>query len=198
MIQAKTRLARPSKGFSLIELMVALALGLIMIGAVVTVFLSNQQTARTKQEVDRAQEAFRFASYTIMRVVQQGRIQTPTPPTPPTVAQDLLVVIVLPGLGRRDCFGNAIGADIIETRNTFFIDSGRLQCRVVNVRANAANNTTEVETLVIGVDGSRSQAIIDGNARSVRVLLAMQSEVGAIGPSARFSATMRCDAPGIC
>ena len=69
-------LARYSRGFTLIELMVALVLGLLMIGAVIIVFISNQQTAIAKQELDRAQEAFRFASHTIMRVVQQGEIRT--------------------------------------------------------------------------------------------------------------------------
>lgn len=106
----------------------------------------------------------------------------------------------------------------------FFIDAGRLRCQVVNVRADVANNTTDVETLVTGVDAGRSQFtygianVVDGfwndnsqwvlpaavpagdwpNVRSVRVLLAMQSEGDSIGPSARFSATMRCGALDIC
>ena len=124
MISASTQLSRTSRGFSLVELMVALALGLVMIGAVVTVFVSNQQGANIKQELDRAQEAFRFASHTIMRVVQQGEIQAPQPST-----QDLLVVEVSPAVGHRDCVGRTIGAGFIHTTNTFFIDAaGQLQC----------------------------------------------------------------------
>ena len=76
MIKHAKPLARSARGFTLIELMVALVLGLLMIGAVIIVFISNQQTAITKQELDRAQEAFRFASHTITRVVQQGEIRT--------------------------------------------------------------------------------------------------------------------------
>lgn len=59
-------------GFSLIELMVALVIGLILIGGAISVFLSNQQTYRTTQDLDNAQEAFRFASQTIMRVARQA------------------------------------------------------------------------------------------------------------------------------
>ncbi len=214
MISASTQLSRTSRGFSLVELMVALALGLVMIGAVVTVFVSNQQGANIKQELDRAQEAFRFASHTIMRVVQQGEIQAPQS------SQDLLVVEVSPAAGHRDCVGRTIGAGFIHTTNTFFIDAaGQLQCRVVSVSSVAANNTTEVVTIVTGLDATRTAFTFGTpsvgstgywsdnalwvlppgnppinwtNVRSVRVRLAMQSGGDAIGPTALFSATMRC------
>jgi len=214
MISASTQLSRTSRGFSLVELMVALALGLVMIGAVVTVFVSNQESARIKQELDRAQEAFRFASHTIMRVVQQGEIQAPQS------SQDLLVVEVSPAVGHRDCVGRTIGAGFIHTTNTFFIDAaGQLQCRVVSVSTVPANNTTEVVTIVTGLDAARTAFTFGtpsigstgywsdnalwvlppgnppinwANVRSVRVHLAMQSGGEAIGPTALFSATMRC------
>lgn len=51
-------------GFSLVELMVALTLGLIVIGSVISIFLSNQQTSRTNQALgevqDNARTAFEF------------------------------------------------------------------------------------------------------------------------------------------
>lgn len=196
MTQVRTRLARTSKGFSLIELMVALSLGLIVILAVSTVFSSILETSRTRQQLDHAQEAVRFASHTIMRVVQQGVIQRPD------AAQELRVDIS-PGPGRADCLGNPLVAGTQPTTNTFFMDAGRLQCRV---------GTNQPVTLVTGVDATRTTftyfnhanapvAVTDANwqnVRSVRVLLVMQSGAGAIGPSARFSATMRCGALGLC
>ncbi|MDO8276168.1 MAG: prepilin-type N-terminal cleavage/methylation domain-containing protein [Serpentinimonas sp.] len=181
MIPQSTQLARTSRGFSLVELMVALALGLVMIGAVVTVFVSNQESARIKQELDRAQEAFRFSSYTIMRVVQQGQIRVPnTTLSPP----ELLVVEISPGEGHRDCLGRTIGTGV--SRNTFFIDGTRLLCRV-----ESTGTTHALETIVDGIDASRT-AFTTPTVRSVRVRLAMQStRDGSIGPTALFSATMR-------
>lgn len=49
------------KGFSLVELMVAMVLGLILIGGVVQVFVSNMQTFHTNNGVARVQESARFA-----------------------------------------------------------------------------------------------------------------------------------------
>jgi len=218
MTSKSMKMASTARGFSLIELMVALALGLVMIGAVVTVFVSNQQSARTKQELDRAQEAFRFASHTIMRVVQQGEIQ------PPGAFRALLTVNVSPADGHRDCLGRPIPPNTDLTTNTFFIDGTRLRCRVLTVSNNGANISTSEETIVDGIDAARTaftfgvanvptgywsnnelwrqpnsiQVADWPNVRSVRVQLAMQSEGQAIGPTALFSATMRCGALDIC
>lgn len=224
MIPAYAQFSRASRGFSLIELMVALALGLIMIGAVVTVFVSNQQTARTKQELDRAQEAFRFASHTIMRVVQQGEIResnsTLTPP-------ELLVVEVSPAVGHKDCVGNDIpeGPDIDRVSNTFTIVNGQLLCSVLTHMTDDSSVAPSGSpfTIVTGIDATRSafsfgtpstgttgywsdnaqwvsaNLVNDWpNVRSVRVRLAMQSGGDAIGPTALFSATMRCGAQNFC
>lgn len=53
----------PSKqrGFTLVELMVALVLGLIVIGGVISVFLSNQQTSRSNQAMGEVQDNSRIA-----------------------------------------------------------------------------------------------------------------------------------------
>ena len=53
--------ARASSGFTLIELMVALVLGLIVIAGVVSVFLANQQVYRTNQAIGDVQDGSRIA-----------------------------------------------------------------------------------------------------------------------------------------
>jgi len=222
MIKHAKPLARSARGFTLIELMVALVLGLLMIGAVTIVFISNQQTARTKQEMDRAQEAFRFASHTIMRVVQQGEIEEP-PPNQPNSPVVLLVVRIDPEPERRDCLGAEIsrtGFDVDSAVINFFIVNNELRCRVVRVPELGGTSPPDVEaTLVSGLDPARTefrfgvgnqsagfwsdnarwvlpndQTLVGNwhNVRSVRVRLAMHAEGAAIGPMAVFSATMRC------
>ena len=216
MIRSPVHPTRLSRGFTLIELMIALVLGLLMLGATVTVFISNQQISRTMTELGNAQEAFRFASQTIMRVVQQANaIQNP--------GSDLLQVEVPPGEGRMDCFGRPVDATIDTTTNTFLIVDGQLRCRVRVIRTDGTEATT-TETLVEGLDAGRSAFtfgianVVSGywsdnslwvaaggvpvadwrNVRSVRVRLAKQAGGDAIGATAIFSATMRCGALDIC
>jgi type IV pilus assembly protein PilW len=53
--------ARRSGGFSLIELMIGMLLGLIVTGAAIAIFLSNQQTYRATEGLGRVQENLRTA-----------------------------------------------------------------------------------------------------------------------------------------
>lgn len=59
-------------GFSLVELMIALVLGLIVIGAAVSIFLSNQQTFRTTENLARLQENARFAFESMAREIREA------------------------------------------------------------------------------------------------------------------------------
>lgn len=60
------------RGFSLIELMVALVLGLIIVGGVVSLFVSNQQAARANEGLGRLQENARVAFELMAREVRQA------------------------------------------------------------------------------------------------------------------------------
>lgn len=55
------RLARSAAGFTLVELMIAMLLGLIVIAGVVSVFLAAQQTYRTNQALGDVQDGSRIA-----------------------------------------------------------------------------------------------------------------------------------------
>lgn len=65
-------LARRMAGLSLIELMIALALGLVVSGAAIGVFLANQQTYRSTESVGRIQESARVAFELMARDVREG------------------------------------------------------------------------------------------------------------------------------
>ncbi len=56
-----SELPTKQRGFTLVELMVALVLGLIVIGGVISVFLSNQQTSRSNQAMGEVQDNSRIA-----------------------------------------------------------------------------------------------------------------------------------------
>ncbi|NGY06281.1 PilW family protein [Solimonas terrae] len=60
------------RGFSLIELMIAMVLGLVVIGGATSVFLSNKQSYRSNQALGQVQENARIAFELIARDVRQA------------------------------------------------------------------------------------------------------------------------------
>lgn len=64
--------ASAQAGFSLVELMISLVLGLIVIGGVTTVFLSNQQSYRSNEGLSQLQENSRIAFELMARDIRQA------------------------------------------------------------------------------------------------------------------------------
>jgi type IV pilus assembly protein PilW len=60
------------RGFSLVELMVALVLGLVIVGGVINIFLGNQQAFRTNDSLGRLQENARISFEQVAREVRQA------------------------------------------------------------------------------------------------------------------------------
>lgn len=53
--------AKSSKGFSLVELMISITLGLLIVAATLSIFSSNKQSYRTTENIGRVQESGRTA-----------------------------------------------------------------------------------------------------------------------------------------
>lgn len=64
--------ARRTRGFTLIELMVAMLLGLIVIGGVISVFLAGQQTYRTNEALGDVEEGSRTAFELLARDIRNA------------------------------------------------------------------------------------------------------------------------------
>ena len=64
--------AQNQRGLTLIELMIAMALGMILIAAISTVYLSSRQTFRTNDNLSRVQESMRVGFETISREARQA------------------------------------------------------------------------------------------------------------------------------
>lgn len=69
---------RPERGFSIVELMIALLLGLILLGGVIQVFLSSRQTYSANEAMSRMQENGRFALEFIARSARLSGYMDPT------------------------------------------------------------------------------------------------------------------------
>ncbi|SDX12009.1 PilW family protein [Thiocapsa roseopersicina] len=125
---------RPISGFTLTELLVAMTLSLFIIGGALSVFVSSQETYRTKADLETSQEAIRFAAYTISRAVRSG--------TSVSGDNSTLVVTFERGDGVQDCLGE--GKDDnprVSRSNTFFRFGNTLRC----------NNGDRTEAIVTGL-----------------------------------------------
>lgn len=68
-----SRAGRPTQaGFTIVELMVALVLGLLLIGGVINIFMTNQQTFRANENMGRLQENARISFELMAREVRQA------------------------------------------------------------------------------------------------------------------------------
>jgi type IV pilus assembly protein PilW len=65
---------RRNTGFTLVELMIAMLLGLFLIGGVISVFLSNRQVYRQNDNLARMQESARYAFEVISRDIREARV----------------------------------------------------------------------------------------------------------------------------
>ncbi len=70
--------ARTERGFSIVELMIALVLGLILLGGVIQVFLSSRQTYSANEAMSRMQENGRFALEFMARSARLAGYMEPT------------------------------------------------------------------------------------------------------------------------
>src|SRR3546814_6197665 len=69
--RSRSRSGSGQAGFSLVEFMISLVLGLIVIGGVTTVFLSNQQSYRSNEGLSQLQENSRIAFELMARDIRQ-------------------------------------------------------------------------------------------------------------------------------
>lgn len=69
---ARTRRFFAQAGFGLVELMIALVLGLLIVGGVLNIFLSNQQVFRANEGLARLQENSRISFEVMAREVRQA------------------------------------------------------------------------------------------------------------------------------
>jgi type IV pilus assembly protein PilW len=63
---------RAVAGFSLVELMIAMVLGLLVVGAAIGIFLSNRQTYRATESLGRVQEGVRTAFELMSRDIREA------------------------------------------------------------------------------------------------------------------------------
>ncbi|MDT8363984.1 MAG: PilW family protein [Nitrosomonas sp.] len=72
ILSAKTAYPRQQQGLTLVEIMVALTIGMVLLGGVITILVSSQQTYRVNEALARIQENARFAFQLLSRDIRMA------------------------------------------------------------------------------------------------------------------------------
>ena len=138
----KTETHHRQKGFTLVEIMVALTLSLVLIGGVIQIYLSSKESFRVQNELARLQENQRIALEFIQNDIRRAGF---TPKNDPSVrpipfSQRVIVVdddpigdgnsdsITITYTSATDCLGAATPNDTGRATNLYFIQNGQLMC----------------------------------------------------------------------
>jgi len=203
------------QGFSLVEIMVAMTLGLVLLGGTITLYASSKNSYRLQENIAGMQENARFAIHALRRDVEMAGFPLAREIVPFNAAQ------TLDGGGNAndqfeiqynsgnppnniDCLGNPIAAGALIT-NRYSINNGNLVClgngnpfsqtlveNVVNMQALYGIDTN--------ADGSANQYLQAGagipwqNVVSLRLALLVASE-SAVDPTQPAGGFTLLDAP---
>ena len=152
-------------GLSLIELMIAMVLGLLVIAGVGQIFLSGRSAQNLQQRIGALQENGRFALLFLQRDIRMAgfpkvsvpavdafnKTAQPTSvcPSPLTTAAmtcdgggTVSDEITVSYQGTSDCLGQAVAGGVVT--NTFYVDTRRLMCR--------GNGNAQGQPLVEGIE----------------------------------------------
>ena len=156
------------QGFSLVELMIAMVIGLILLAGVATVFISTQQTSQTKRDLENAQEALRYVHQSISRTVRVGIIDD---------ASDgqTLVITLDRSPATPDCLG---GTNEDEVEVEYSLNGDLLECLVEGDSGIVARNITDFGLQYEALNGHAWTTTNSVDAVSVRVNLQFGDFVG--------------------
>ncbi len=136
---------RSQKGFTLIELMIAMVIGLFLMGGLISAFATNQKTVSTKRDLDNTIEALRFISGTVNRIVRQADSISSTSTT------SQLAVTFTGATGLKNCLGQVVNG--VQT-DTFTYANNQLFCNGTALVGDIAGMT-----LLYGVDANSDKVI---------------------------------------
>ena len=159
------------RGLSLVELLVAMAVGLLLTAGVLTIYVNSGQTYRVQDNLSRLQENGRFALILVGNALRMTGFKTdPAKPhtnvfptgavstTDPTANPDTITVSFQGASDgtTRDCLGNTVAASVTSA-NTFFIAGNELKCTSSGLTQPLIENVEDMQiTYGIDSDGSHS------------------------------------------
>lgn len=175
MVRIKRNSRTQQLGFTLVELMIAITLGLLILLAIGSIYIGSRQTFRMQEENARLQETGRYALEVMGRSIRQaGFWNMPidpvatetafvgTPITGVNAASPIpdTVTVQYDGLtGDRDCEGTVLAANVVIT-DAYSLTANNLVCDGVDVDATSQPLVAGIEDVQIlyGVDTNNDQS----------------------------------------
>jgi type IV pilus assembly protein PilW len=151
-------------GLTLLEMMIALSLGLLLLVGIGTIFVGSQQTYRVQEENARIQESGRFALDLLGRSIRQAGYwnMSVNPVDPnngfsgtPITGTATTITLQYDGTGASDCSGAVINAGNI-VQEALDLNANNLRCSATNV-APLISNVEDLEFLY-GIDTNGDQS----------------------------------------
>jgi type IV pilus assembly protein PilW len=162
---------RPTRqqGLTLVELMIAMTLGLLILLAVASIYIGSRQTYRMQEENARLQETGRYALEALGRSIRQAGfwnmpinpvatatafVGTPITGTDGAAGAPDTVTVQYDGLiGDRDCEGTVLGANAV-IAEAYSLNASNLVCDGNDALAAASPLVADIEDVQIlyGID----------------------------------------------
>ena len=165
-------------GFSLVELLVAMAIGLLLTAGVMQIFSSSKQTYRVQDNLSRLQESGRFAIIQVGNILRMTGFKTdPTDiitfatgavtGTDPTGNPDQVSVSFQGASDGTtiDCIGNTVPASTISV-NVFSIINNNLRCAAISGTQDLIENVEDMQ-ITYGLDTNGNGSVnysVDANS----------------------------------
>jgi prepilin-type N-terminal cleavage/methylation domain-containing protein len=124
-----------NKGFTLVELMIALVISSFVLLGITSTYSSIQGSIQVSKDLENAQEVIRYSSQVFTRSLKQTI-------SSPTISLDTKSVTVIQPANTRSCFGTIVGVDYQET---FTFVSPNLSCSTQD----SAGNPLVANTIIL-------------------------------------------------
>jgi len=147
---------KQSKGFTLVELMVAMAIGMFLILGIIGTYSSISASSQASKELENAQEVIRYSSNVFSRSLKQTT-------EPLTLTNRNQTIVVTQQANTRSCLGSIIAVDYVET---FTFTQPELSCQITDVNGNELAADT---LLLTGIANFQSGLNVDGDLFTLNI-----------------------------
>ena len=152
---AKQRL-NTVKGFTLVELMVAMAVGTFLMLGIIGTYSSISASSQASKELENAQEVIRYSANVFNRSLKQTN-------EPLTLSNGNQTIAVTQQANTRSCLGNVIDEDYVEI---FTFIEPELSCQITNINGDELVANT---LLLTGIADFQSGLNGDGDLFTLNV-----------------------------
>jgi len=155
-------------GFTLVELMVALVLGLLVVLGASQLFLTSSQTFRSVEDLNRRQEVISYISNVLSQEVRQSRVVSPVGPGGAEVNESGRLKIEFYDSDGYNPYCPSVTDDMVGVEYFLDIDTSSL---IVEANCNDPSGPEAEQEIIRGISGISFES--DGTGAYVDVIVTL-------------------------